>query len=39
MPAQPRERIAHRGLRHAKAHAGPGDVALLEQRLQDDQKV
>lgn len=39
MAAQPGQGIAHRGLRHAKAHARAGDVALFEQRLQDDQKV
>ncbi|HEX7160694.1 MAG TPA: hypothetical protein VF223_05590 [Trebonia sp.] len=39
MPAQPGQGIAHRGLGHAKAHAGAGDVSLFKQRLQDDEEV
>ena len=39
MPAQPRQRIAHRGLGHAEAHTGAGDVFFFKQRLQDDKKV
>jgi len=39
MPAQPGEGGAHRGLRHPHAHPGPGDAALLDQCLQDDQEV
>jgi len=37
--AQPAERGAHGGLAQPDALPGPGDVALVEQRVQRDEQV